>query len=183
MNIAESAIQNLATADVAIRGGLRAENENAIVRYCMLSEERLVGPAAGDEGVFRHYYYSPTYITVADIHYRVVASVPDLSVVRGETTNQAPLNGGVAQYNADGGVRFLRMYLVLNRANDNILWGTLQLAQVLVDLERNEEAAGEFAENRPVIRLREAKDFGLEEAIAGGLRTLTNIALGDQEVW
>jgi hypothetical protein len=54
---------------------------------------------------------------------------------------------------------------------------------VLVDLERNEEAAGEFAENRPVICLREAKDFGLEEAIAGGLHTLTNIALGDQEVW
>lgn len=168
MNIAESAIQNLATADVAIRGGLRAENENAIVRYCMLTEERLVGPAAGDEGVFRHYYYSPTYITVADVHYRVVASVPDLSV---------------AHYNADGGVRFLRMYLILNRANDNVTWGTLQLAQVLVDLERNEEAAGEFAENRPVIRLREAKDFGLEEAIAGGLHTLTNIALGDQEVW
>ena len=168
MNIAESAIQNLATADVAIRGGLRAENENAIVRYCMLTEERLVGPAAGDEGVFRHYYYSPTYITVADVHYRVVASVPDLSI---------------AHYNADGGVRFLRMYLILNRANDNVTWGTLQLAQVLVDLERNEEAAGEFAENRPVIRLREAKDFGLEEAIAGGLHTLTNIALGDQEVW
>ena len=168
MNIAESAIQNLATADVAIRGGLRAENENAIVRYCMLTEERLVGPAAGDEGVFRHYYYSPTYITVADVHYRLVASVPDLSV---------------AHYNADGGVRFLRMYLILNRANDNIVWGTLQLAQVIVDLERNEEAAGEFAENRPVIRLREAKDFGLEEAIAGGLHTLTNIALGDQEVW
>jgi hypothetical protein len=168
MNVAERAIQNLATADAAIRGGLRAENENAIVRYCMLTEERLVGPAAGDEGVFRHYYYSPSYITVADVHYRVVASVPDLSV---------------AQYNDEGNVRFLRMYLVLNRANENIVWNTLQVAQVLVDLERNEEAAGEFAENRPVIHLREVNAFGLKETIAEGLHTLTNIALGDQKVW
>ena len=168
MNVAERAIQNLATANAAIRGGLRAENENAIVRHCLIEEEALVGPAAGDEGVFRHYYYSPSYITVADVHYRVVASVPDLSA---------------AHYNADGDVRFLRMYLLISHANQNIVWNTLQVAQVLVDLERNEEAAGEFAENRPVIHLREAKAFGLEEAIAGGLHTLTNIALGDQKVW
>ena len=168
MNVAERAIQNLATADVAIRGGLRAENENAIVRYCLIEEEALVGPVAGNEGVIRHYYYSPSYITLADVGYTVVASIPDLSVAR---------------YNQDGDLCFLRMYLILSRTNGSVAWGTLQVAQVLIDLERNEKAAGEFAENRPVIHLREVNAFGLEEAIAGGLHTLTNIALGDQRVW
>jgi hypothetical protein len=127
----------------------------------MLTEEPLVGPAAGDEGVFRYYYYTPNYITLADVHYKVMASIPDLSN---------------ADYDDDGNVCFLRMFLILNRANENITWGTLQLAQVLVDLEQNEEAAGEFGENRPVIRLGEAR--GYSWIIDDGLQTFAKLALG-----
>lgn len=168
MNAAELALRNLTTANTAIRAGLRAENENAIVRYCLIEEEPLVGPAAGDEGVVRHYYYSPSYITIADIHYSVVASIPDNSV---------------AHYNEDGGVRFLRMYLLLHCENEPLAMGTLQIAQVVVDLEQNTEAAGEFAENIPVIRLSQAKNYGCWDIVREGLQTLGRIATGEQEVW
>ncbi len=168
MNAAEIAIQNLATADRLIREGLRGENPNAIVRFCMITEEALVGPAAGEEGVYRHYYYTPTYITVADIHYRVLASVSDLSIAR---------------YNDEGIARSLRMYLIIHRANDDAVWGNLQLAQVLVNLEQNKEIVGLIAQGHHVIPLSQAKNFGLEEILAHGFETLTNIAVGEQEVW
>ena len=168
MNAAELAIRNLTTANTAIRAGLRTENENAIVRYCFIEEEALVGPAAGDEGVIPHYYYTPSYINIADVHYSVVASIPDLSV---------------AHYNQDGDVRFLRMYLLLHRENEPASMGTLQIAQVVVDLERNTEAAGEFAENIPVIRLNQAKTYGCWDIVREGLQTLGRIATGEQEVW
>lgn len=168
MNAAELALHNLITANAAIRAGLRAENENAIVRYCLITEEPLVGPAAGDEGVVRHYYYSPSYITIADNHYSVVASIPDLSV---------------AHYNEDGEVRFLRMYLLLHRENEPVAMGTLQLAQVLVELDQNVEAAAEIMEGLPVIPLSQAKNHDFWDIIREGLQTLGRIATGEQEVW
>jgi hypothetical protein len=142
----------------------------------MLTEEPLVGPAAGDEGVFRYYYYTPTYITVdngwtlsnhGSTQYHVLVSIPYMDT---------------ASYNADGKLSALCLYLILTRANRPITWDTLELAQVVVDLETNEKEAVLFGENYEVIPLGEAQNFGCEGIIYDGLETFTNLATGVQEV-
>ncbi len=160
MNQAEIAIQNITTADRLIRGSLREGSDNSIVRYCLITEETL-GPVEWEEGVCRYYYYTSNYITLADVHYKVMASIPDLSN---------------ADYDDDGNVCFLRMFLILHRVNGPFVWANYQLAQVVVDLEQNEEMIGDFGENRPVIRLGEAR--GYSWIIDDGLQTFAKLALG-----
>ncbi len=184
-------VEHIRNADTLLREGSTRINESHVMS-CYITEKEIVGPAAGSEGINRHYIYHSSEVTTPNgKHYRVLASIPEMeTVVYGNVYVAIPLDYDPVNKSSRFPVlpkdqpALIVFYLVLCPFDETPAWNNMVVSKVVVDTHTREESwGGPFPNETPVSEIGSMVDTKAKEVIEEGLGLLVDIGAGVRSVW